>query len=186
MGGLIVMIVLVFPHGIGGFIDIAVAPDFLPATERRAHRTAHDGDEISKVRGLCKSFGGLAAVDDVSLQVRTGELHAVIGPNGAGKTLLLTYCRAICRTSRVASCFGEKDIYAVPDRAAFPSRASAAAIRKLIFSLGFSCLGKLSSRRAIARTPPAQLAARCIELWRSMLKQARRALAAVKLGGPYR
>ena len=47
------------------------------------------GDEILKVRSLRKSFGGLAAVDDVSLQVRTGELHAVIGPNGAGKTTLI-------------------------------------------------------------------------------------------------
>jgi branched-chain amino acid transport system ATP-binding protein len=39
-----------------------------------------------EVRNVTKSFGSLIAVNDVSLLVPDGELHAVIGPNGAGKT----------------------------------------------------------------------------------------------------
>ena len=44
---------------------------------------------VLEVRGLAKHFGGLTAVDNVSLDVKIGELHAVIGPNGAGKTTLI-------------------------------------------------------------------------------------------------
>ena len=43
---------------------------------------------ILKCIGLCKSFGGLKAVDDVGFDVVEGSITGVIGPNGAGKTTL--------------------------------------------------------------------------------------------------
>jgi branched-chain amino acid transport system ATP-binding protein len=44
--------------------------------------------QVLQLKSLAKSFGGLAAVRDVSLEVSSGERKAVIGPNGAGKTTL--------------------------------------------------------------------------------------------------
>mgnify|MGYP003352588195 CR=1 FL=1 len=43
-------------------------------------------DVILETRGLTKEFKGFVAVQDVSLRIRRGSIHALIGPNGAGKT----------------------------------------------------------------------------------------------------
>jgi branched-chain amino acid transport system ATP-binding protein len=52
---------------------------------------------VLQIEGLTKNFGGLRITDEVTLDVRAGELHAIIGPNGAGKTTLINQ---ICGTLR--------------------------------------------------------------------------------------
>ena len=48
-----------------------------------------NGELILRVRGVRKSFGGLQAISDMSLDLARGEILGVIGPNGSGKTTLV-------------------------------------------------------------------------------------------------
>lgn len=56
-------------------------------------------DILLSCRNLSVRFGGLLAVNDVSFDVRRGEVFTLIGPNGAGKTTVFNLISRIYRPS---------------------------------------------------------------------------------------
>ena len=65
---------------------------------------------ILETLGLCKEFRGFRAVDDVSLRVREGDIHALIGPNGAGKTTVFNLLTKFLPPSAGRIVFDGRDI----------------------------------------------------------------------------
>lgn len=63
---------------------------------------------------VTKNFGGLNALDNVSLDLRPGEVHGLIGPNGSGKTTLLNLLSGYYQPTSGAIRLGGDDLSAAP------------------------------------------------------------------------
>ncbi|HEX8010834.1 MAG TPA: branched-chain amino acid ABC transporter ATP-binding protein/permease [Casimicrobiaceae bacterium] len=88
------------------------APDPLPARPRTA------AGALLVVEAARKEFGGLVAVDDLSFEIRSGEILGLIGPNGAGKSTMFNLISGALPLTRGAIAFaGERitglDAYAI-------------------------------------------------------------------------
>ena len=67
-----------------------------------------------ELKNLSKRFGGVVATDDVTLDVKRGEVHALIGPNGAGKTTLIGQISGDLASDRGSIVFEGADITLAP------------------------------------------------------------------------
>jgi branched-chain amino acid transport system ATP-binding protein len=63
-----------------------------------------------EIRGLTRAFGGLLAVNDVTFDIKKGELVGLIGPNGAGKTTVFNLVTGFLKPTRGKIIFEGKDI----------------------------------------------------------------------------
>lgn len=75
------------------------------------------GAHLLQTIALSKSFGGLAAVRDVSLSLARAELHAVIGPNGAGKSTLVNLLSGALQPTAGRIVLDGEDVTRLPEHA---------------------------------------------------------------------
>lgn len=65
---------------------------------------------LLQMQGICKSFNGISVLDNVSLQVKTGEVHALLGENGAGKSTLMNILTGSLRRDKGSIVFNGEHI----------------------------------------------------------------------------
>jgi ABC-type branched-subunit amino acid transport system ATPase component/ABC-type branched-subunit amino acid transport system permease subunit len=131
-GLIFVAFVLYSPGGLVG-IWATLAKRWWPAPEEAAamsKRRIYDGlplpafllpkgldGTVLEVRGVSKTFGGIRAVTNASLQVGAGEIHALIGPNGAGKTTLFNLVSGLFPTDQGTIKLNGREIQGVSSEA---------------------------------------------------------------------
>ena len=74
----------------------------------------HASEVLLEVRGLTKSFGGVRAVNDLSLSVDAGSVVGLIGPNGAGKSTALDLISGFQKPDAGQVIFDGREIQALP------------------------------------------------------------------------
>ena len=120
--GLVLIAVLKYaPDGLWTFVgkwlpapprvrDWADAPK-LPLRDKPAA-----GELLLEVDAVRKEFGGLVAVNDVSFQIRTGDIVGLIGPNGAGKSTTFNLITGVHSLTRGAVRFRGQPVTGLPSR----------------------------------------------------------------------
>jgi branched-chain amino acid transport system permease protein len=88
-------------------VDSAIEID--DATPMRRHLEAS-----LSVRGLCKSFKGIRALDGVDLEVHEGEIVGILGPNGSGKSTLINVVSGHYRADAGSIHFGGVELVGLP------------------------------------------------------------------------
>lgn len=120
----VVIILLTVPRGLGIIADWLLAPWLPGENEAQPSTATTDKDEADKaaqdieisresrssastvdkgillgVSNVSKAFGGIRALNDVSFDVRRGEILGLIGPNGSGKSTMINACSGIVSIS---------------------------------------------------------------------------------------
>jgi ribose transport system ATP-binding protein len=120
--------------------------------EVRDQSLARGGPEaLLELRGICKSFGSVRALQDVDFAARSGEVHAIVGENGAGKSTLVTIAAGALRA----------DAGSVLVKGATIDHVSASAMRSVGISIAYQhpalppdltvteCVGLVAPRFAV-------------------------------------
>jgi branched-chain amino acid transport system permease protein len=102
---LLLVIVLVVPGGIADLLDyknrrpLKQHREIVPRPELLPQLPGEHRDGALVLSGIKLNFGGVRAIDGLSLEIRSGEVHGLIGPNGSGKTTALNVISGYYRPS---------------------------------------------------------------------------------------
>jgi ABC-type branched-subunit amino acid transport system ATPase component/ABC-type branched-subunit amino acid transport system permease subunit len=89
----------------------AAASDLAPATSKTGALPMQQGGNTSlSIQGISKSYSGLKAVDQVSVEVKPNTIHGLIGPNGAGKSTIINMIAGIYRADEGSIHLGDLDL----------------------------------------------------------------------------
>jgi branched-chain amino acid transport system ATP-binding protein len=110
--------------GLATSLDVLALETWAPGTARQvlaaepadvpAHAASGAPRPVLRLAKISLSFGGLAALRDVDLDVAEGEIRAVIGPNGAGKSSLLNVVSGLYRPDQGEVWLGDHAFRQVP------------------------------------------------------------------------
>jgi branched-chain amino acid transport system permease protein len=120
--GVVLVLMLKFlPNGIWSFVDARLPKkprkvdwEQAPALPTR-EKPAHD-DLVLDVQTIRKQFGGLVAVNDISFQIKAGQIMGLIGPNGAGKSTTFNLITGVLPLTSGAVTFRGKAISGMRSR----------------------------------------------------------------------
>jgi ABC-type branched-subunit amino acid transport system ATPase component len=119
--------------------DIGEVPEVTPVTGRREARPL-------TVDGVTVRFEGLTALDEVSLTVEPGTIHAVIGPNGAGKSTLLNVLTGVYRASAGRVRYGDTTLTGLR-----PPRIAALGVSRTFQNLALSPASTVAENLLLGR-----------------------------------
>ncbi len=100
------------------------------------------------MRGVSKRFGSTIALDDVDLEVRAGEVHAIVGENGAGKSTLIKILSGVHQGDR-----GDMLLDGVPFAPASPADARAAEVATIHQELSLAGHLSVAQNIVLGREP---------------------------------
>ncbi len=118
-GAALLVMIVAAPDGIVGRLDALRArllpgrPPPLPVPQPLPEQTPLTGGPALAAQGLAKRFGGVVAVDGVSLRAAPGEILGLIGANGSGKTTLLNLISGIERADAGSLAIAGRDASAM-------------------------------------------------------------------------
>ena len=121
-GVLLILMLQFAPRGLWPLLDSLVPKRSLPRTTAGAVPLAArpkpaPGEEVLRVEGAVKQFGGLRAVSDVSFSLYGGEILGLIGPNGAGKSTLFNLISGVSVPTAGRIYLRGEDVTRLPARA---------------------------------------------------------------------